>query len=504
MNATTDSTPDCAPDEAVRQADGTLRQPAWAGAPLWARLRLLMLPAVFAVALYGLHLQLGHLGLYGFAVVLGLIVLADLRNGPETLLALTVVYLPLSRLYAARLAPGLNGTNLLELALVFAWVSDSVRRGQPLLRRHPFTRIAAIWLALSLLSVLTAIAALGLQPFFWKYLQILRTYLDQFIIFFLFVNMIRDRNSARRIMVYMMFSATLVYLYGIHEWWGTRGLSSIEKSRLLGPVGQPNDFAALVVYSVAPFLAWGAFYFPRWKSLRVAPMVLAGVKVLLGCFSRGAYLAFAMQGLGVSFVKSRRFFVFVLAVLAGIYLFVPALVPTSLKARIGQTYQDRVPGTGIDKSADSRLILWDAAIQMTRDHPLLGEGFDRFSSLVPSHVSGFDDGVTGGATDNQNMFLYAASNMGLPGLVALVWLVLAVGLAGWRLYADRDACDIDRIAGLSAATMVAGLIGVNMFGTHMIDSSVDGLFWVMVAVLSRLLPARRQRAAPAAGAPRRG
>ncbi|WP_018912601.1 O-antigen ligase [Thiomonas sp. FB-6] len=463
--------------------------PDWAGAQLRSTIRVLMLPALFAVAIYGLHLRLGSIGLYGFVVVLGLVVLGTLRRGPDALLALAIMYLPLSRLYAARLAPGLNGTNLLEVGMAAVWIGQAVRMRQPLFRAYPFTRIVGVWLALSAASVLPAIAAIGLQPFIWNYMEPFRGFLDQFLIFYLFVNMIRDRDMARRVIVYIMFSAGIVFLYGIQEWWGTRGYASIEKSRLLGPLGQPNDFAALMVYSLAPFLAWGAYYFPRWKSLRIAPVVLVGLKVLLAAFSRGAYLAFALEGLAVAFVKSRRFFLLVLAVVAGVYLFVPSLVPNSMKDRVEQTYQDRVPGAQIDKSADSRLILWQAAIDMSLDHPLLGEGFDQFSRLVPSHVSGYDDGVTGGATDNQNMFLYAASNMGLPNLAAFLLLLVLALARGWRLYARRDACDVDRIIGLGIVTMVAGLVGVNMFGTHVIDTAVDGFFWVLLAALARLQPA---------------
>lgn len=40
--------------------------------------------------------------------------------------------------------------------------------------------------------------------------------------------------------------------------------------------------------------------------------------------------------------------------------------------------------------------------------------------------------------------------------------------------------------------MIAGLIGVNMFGTHVIDTAVDGFFWVYLAVVAHLLPPAAQ------------
>ncbi|MGE0070672.1 MAG: O-antigen ligase family protein, partial [Thiomonas sp.] len=260
--------------------------------------------------------------------------------------------------------------------------------------------------------------------------------------------------------------------------------------RLLGPIGQPNEFAAQTIYSLAPLLAYGAYYFPRWKSWRLAPIVLIGLKVLLAAFSRGAYLAFAMELATLSFVKSKKFFVLVLLVIGSIYFFIPALVPNSMKARVAQTYEDHEAGSTIDKSADSRFLLWEAAIQMAKENPIFGKGFDQFHSLVPSYVPGFYDGSTGGATDNQNMFLYAASNMGVPSLITLLLIIGALALRGWSLY-RKSTVDIDRIIGLGAVTLVAGLVAVNMFGTHIIDTAVDVFLWIYIAIIAHLIDSKK-------------
>lgn len=460
-------------------------QPDWGADALWATLRLLAVPAVFVLSILVFRLHPGKIGLYGFALVFGVLLLVQLRKGPEPLLALMVIYFPLSKLYPMLLAPGVNGTNLLELLVVAVWLWLAIKHKKKLLQRYAFTRLVGAWFWLAVISVFTAIFHIGLHPFIWNDLLSVRGFFDQFLVFFMVVNLIQDRNMARRLVIYMMFSAAVIFLYGFQEWWFTRGASTIEKSRLLGPVGQPNEFAAQIIYAFAPLLAYGAYYFPRWKSLRLAPLAFIGLRVLLATFSRGAYLAFAMELFTLSFVKSKKFFVLVLLVLGSIYFFIPSLVPNSMKARVEQTYQDHEPGATIDKSADSRLLLWSAAIEMTKESPIFGKGFDQFHRLVPSYVPGFYDGSTGGATDNQNMFLYTASTMGVPALVTLLLILGAMGLRGWALYRHAGV-DIDRIVGLGAVTMVAGLVGVNMFGTHLIDTAVDIFVWIYLAVLARL------------------
>lgn len=457
----------------------------WGGKELRSTLSLLAVPAIFVLSILVFKLHPGKIGLYGFAVFFGILLLIQLRKGPEALLALIIIYYPLSKLYPVLLAPGVNGTNLLELFLITVWISLAIKHKKKLFNPLPFTRLVGTWFFISILSVFTAIYHIGLHPFIWNYLLSVRGFFDQFIIFFLVVNLIQDKNMARRLIIYMMFSAAVIFLYGIQEWWFTRGTSSIEKSRLLGPIGQPNEFAAQTIYSLAPILAYGAYYFPRWKSLRMAPVVLIGLRVLLAAFSRGAYLAFAMELFTLSFVKSKKFFVLVLLVIGSIYFFIPSLVPNSMKARVAQTYQDHEADSTIDKSADSRFLLWDAAIQMTKESPIFGKGFDQFHSLVPSYVPGFYDGTTGGATDNQNMFLYAASTMGVPGLITLLLIIGALALRGWALYRSSTV-DIDRIIGLGAVTLVAGLVGVNMFGTHIIDTAVDIFIWIYIAIIAHL------------------
>ncbi len=473
----------------------------WTGAPLRRTLRLLALPAVFVVALVVLHVHPGKLGLYGFAAVFGVLLLLSLRHGPETLLAVLIMYMPLQRLYAVELAPGLNGTNLLELLTIGVWVVRAAMQRRSLFVRRPFTRMVGAWAALSLLSVPTAMFAIGISTFLWDYSISLRAFIDQFIVFYLFVNLIEDKNVARRMIVYLLISAAVSYLYGFHEWFGTRGLSSIEKSRLGGPIAQPNEYAAFILYSVAPLLAFGVQYLPRWKSLRLAPVLLIALRVLLGTFSRAGYLGLAAELFTVAAIKSRKLLALLAVVGAGIYFFLPQYLPHSMQARVAQTYEDRSLGGSLDRSAEERLLLWGAAVKMTLDSPLLGKGYDQFQRLAESYVAEYTK-----ATDNQNMFLYVSSNMGLPAFVAFMTVLLTFGWQGWRLWRRRDAPEVDRIIGLGAITLLSGLLVVNMFGTHMIDSSVDGLFWVYVAVLAHLVPGAADKAGAAMsyGRSRRG
>lgn len=453
----------------------------WAGKPLWSTIRLLLLPAAFMAALILLGFNPGGLVLYGFAALYMTLLLLRLRHGPEALLATAIVYLPQAREYGATIAPGVNGTNVIDLLLIGVWVGSCLKHSRPVFTPRPFTRMVAVWAFLSLLSVPTAMAHIGIPEFMWNHIGILRTWINQFIIFYAFVNLIRDRDMARRLLVYIMIAAGIVYLQGLQEWFGKINASSIEKSRLIGPVLQSNEFGALMICTAAPFLAFGVYYFPRMKAWAMTPVLAIFLRVLLGIFSRAAYIAFAAEALTASHVRSKKFLILVVAVLAGVYFFVPQLIPSSMQARIDQTYTDRPAGDTYDKSAEQRLILWQASEEMIKESPLLGKGFDMFHLLSNEYVA-----TQVNVNDTHNMYFYVATQMGLPALASLLTIMIALFFRCRRLY-YRSERDIDRIIGLGGAVMVVGLLVMNMFGSHMVDTSVDGFFWVYLAIVSHLL-----------------
>ncbi|OZB63119.1 MAG: O-antigen polymerase, partial [Thiomonas sp. 13-66-29] len=154
--------------EAPQPADPGTESSDWAGAPLRSTLRLLAVPAIFAISLTVFKIQTNAFILYGFAALFGLLLLVQLRKGPEALLAVLIIYMPLARLYAARIAPGLNGTNSLELLLIAVWIISAYKNQTKLFSPYPFTRMVSLWLGLALISVFTAMARIGLHPFIWN------------------------------------------------------------------------------------------------------------------------------------------------------------------------------------------------------------------------------------------------------------------------------------------------------------------------------------------------
>ena len=97
--------------------------------------------------------------------------------------------------------------------------------------------LVGTWCAVTLLSVVTAGFTFGFGRVFSAEGGDIKGWLDQFIVFFAFLHLIRDGAMARRVVLYMMLGAVVVLAVGVQEWLDKRSLNPLDKARLLGPQG---------------------------------------------------------------------------------------------------------------------------------------------------------------------------------------------------------------------------------------------------------------------------
>ena len=169
----------------------------WAGAPLWSTLKFLAAPAALALAILVFGLRLPSFALYGIGAMIGLVLLGRVFRDPESLLAVFILYIPLSRLFVVPIAPGLNGTNGLEALMLLAWVARASREGRPLFVTMPGSRLVGWWGAFALLSVVTAGFRIGFGTVLASNGADLKLLLDHFVVFFAFLHLVISAFIAR-------------------------------------------------------------------------------------------------------------------------------------------------------------------------------------------------------------------------------------------------------------------------------------------------------------------
>jgi len=429
-----------------------------------------------------LHVRIPSPLLYALAGVVGLIIGVRSLTDPEWLMAGFLLYMPLSKEVIVPLAPGVNGVNIFTAMLILAAVVTSRRDGRPFMPRVPHTRLMTWWAILSCFSVVTLILRPGGLSYLVDDVALdFKGWLDQFFVFFLFVSLIRDGEMARRMVVYMMVGAVLAYVLGFQEMLDKQGLASLEKSRVLGPQLQPNSFGAFIVYSLPPFIGLFAVNLRRIRAWLSLPAFALVAKVLLATFSRGAYLAMGATALAAGYLRGKWLLAAGLGGVLIVVLYLPQLLPGSLVARMDDTMVQSAYSEHVDKSSETRLILWHAGVDMTLESPVFGKGFRVFPLLKSEYTE-----RPVAESDNHNMYLYISSQMGIPAVVVFLLILYRLYRSGKTVYRNsRDR--FNRAVGLGGAMMAVGVAVTNMFGSRMTNIEVCGYVWVYFAVLSHLL-----------------
>ncbi|BAU47917.1 o-antigen polymerase [Sulfurifustis variabilis] len=492
MPSTNDSPFETFPAPEGSEDSARERTVEWAGKPLRSTLLFLSVPAAFAVVIRLFNLQLPSVVLYGLAAALGLALVKRSMSDPEWLFAAFVVYIPLNKVYVAPIVPGVNATNAFLILLILTWIVRSVREERPMFVTMPGSKLVGAWALLTMFSGVTVIFTLGSYVLVDQ-LQEYKAWVDQFIVFFAFLNLIRDGAMARRLVVYTMLGSVVVVLFGVQEMLDKQGAPTIELSRLFGPHNQPNDFGAFLVYAAAPFIALFLAQMPRIRSWVLVPYFLVVAKLLLTTFSRGAYVAMAFGGLVAGYLRGKLFLFSWLIVALLLLWSMPELIPESLVERMSHTTVEGGHRQELDASSQTRLVLWNAAIEMSLESPLLGKGFKAFPVLK----SGYTEFEVH-ESDNHNMYLYISSQMGIPALLLFVLILYRAYRLGARVYREsRDT--MARVAGMATATIVAAVVLVNMFGSRMVSLDVTAYVWIYLAVVAHLwIEVEKRREAKAA------
>ena len=214
------------PTEPSVPAAGEEAKLAWAGEELWSTLRFLALPATLGLPVTLFGLKLPGWALYGIGGVIGTALLIHTLRDPEWLMAIVIIYLPLNLMFVVPFGFGMNATNMLLLLLLLSCLRPTATTSGRT-ARIPATSLVRVYAVVTLLSVVTAVVTLGFDFVLDRVLEV-KGWIDQFIVFFTFVRLIRNGSMARLIMVYMMLGTIVVVLLGLQEWLEKRGASSIQ------------------------------------------------------------------------------------------------------------------------------------------------------------------------------------------------------------------------------------------------------------------------------------
>ncbi len=303
-------------------------------------------------------------------------------------------------------------------------------------------------------------------------------YVEYFVVFFMVVNNLRDREQAWRLVTIAFGAAAIVSVIGISQIPSGQRVSAPFE----GDAGEPNTFGGYLIFMTA--LALGVALETSLLRLRVACLGLAAIMIppLMFTLSRASYIAFVPMLIAVGVLTSRRRIVVNVAVVGLATLpFLPFIVPSAVTKRVTETFvphtqadqpRVRVGQVGFDTSTSERLLSYRSALDLWLRKPILGHG------------------VTGGFfLDAQ--YPRTLMETGIVGLGVLFWLIWSVLKTGRSSLARvTEPNDRGLIVGF-----LAGFVGLCF---HAIGSNtfiiirVMEPFWFfagIVAMLPMLQPA---------------
>ena len=262
-----------------------------------------------------------------------------------------------------------------------------------------------------------------------------------------------------------------------------------------------NQYASLLVM-ILPVIG-SLILLPRW-SARIAGLVSAplNLNMFLFCNSRGGFLGVIAAGVTFFLTASGRArrhaaIALLLGALAGYNL----LGDDEILARFESIF---VSGDQRDRSAESRLLFWQAGLMMVHDHPF-GSGGDGYKRVYGTQYL-LQFGIKQDVRAVHNGYINDAAEWGVQGLVLrLVFMGIGV-LAAFRVVrmAKRRRDPHDGVLGAAMIASFAGFAVTCVFGDFL-DS--EWVFWMvgLAAAKERLAREATQAAdarvavAPAAG-----
>ena len=321
----------------------------------------------------------------------------------------------------------------------------------------------AVFVLLGFLSAVNSVSlSLSLKGFFFKLFEWV-------MIYFIVVERIDTKGKLGKMVLIMLLSAFLMSMDGIFQ--AIRGTdfllnySAVAGNIMRASFDSPNGFGAWLVVMLLLALSLACFSENNKK-----PMLWILICLLIFClvstYSRGAWIAGFLSLIFLGLVRSKKLFLITILVM----LILPFIVPSSVKERADSIMK-------ISRTNTDRFTLWQEALNITADFPLLGSGINTYASIAPRYKLTEETGVY-----PHNCYLQMAAESGVLGLGAFLWILVTLFRASLlnirKIY--------DKFRGAVLAGLLAGLFGLlihSFVDTDLYSLQLGNLIWFMMGLV---------------------
>lgn len=355
------------------------------------------------------------------------------------------------------------------LVIGFSWFAKTaVNKELGLVAKTPLNRPIIAYVAVNLMATLLGYLMGSVQTAA-GYLYVLK-YMEYFVVYFMVVNNLRDRDHAWRLLTAALLTAAIVSVIGLTQIpSGARVSAPFE-----GESGEPNTLGGYLLFMMA--IVSGIALESTRLTIRARLLALLGLMAVPFVFtlSRASYIGVIPAFVALLAVTTRRRTLVAIALIVVIcspLLLVAA--PPAVVNRVLYTFEPevnqatvRLGKIGLDPSTSARILSFRHAVSGWLERPVLGWG-----------VTGF------GFMDAQ--YARVLVETGIVGFLAFVWLLWSVLKAARAAYRRLvDPLDRGLVMGFIAGTfgLLAHAIGSNTF----IVIRIMEPFWLIAGIVVML------------------
>ena len=341
-------------------------------------------------------------------------------------------------------------------------------------------------LILFILSILSTIFSLHPQTSIWSTILLL----NYLTIFYLAIHTIRSRSQFKQLMYLIIGIATFLSVFGLFKYFGANpfpwwNYTDIPQNvhRLSATFGNPDHLAGYMEMAIPLLLGLFLTGFRSGKRFLMIYLCCLLLTALLLTLSRGGWVGslLGLSFMAVALLTSRHFQrkKLLVALVGGFFaVALIVLASTPVVERI-RTIEQKHEAS----SFRSRVKVWGEVVEMIGDYPLFGIGPGTFATAFTQYQP---PGLSKHYTMAHNDYLHFTSEVGLPLIAIIVWMIIALYRKGFTKL--NNPSRLVRGITLGALSGITAILvhSISDFNLHIPANAL--LFAVLAALVVAPLP----------------
>jgi len=363
------------------------------------------------------------------------------------------------------------GEKVVDFVLLGVIIGLFVRNRGRVFVHTPLNIFLAVWASFHYLSLWRGAFFLGSDLPIWfsdPRLSNWKNYMIMPLIFLVVAAAIKEKRQAKILLILMTLSVLRANL-GFYNTVSDRDVSHFSYGlRYAGALGYAGENGLAAFEAQLSLFCLAIYSFTKNLVAKAGILALMALCIycLLFAFSRGGYLGFLTGILFLGVVRDRKFLIVLLVLILGWQV----VIPTAVTERIFMTYEEGQ----IDSSAGERVTIWQDAMTLVPQNPILGTGFDTYEFM----------GRVEEYRDTHNLYLKILLETGIVGVVLFIVLLWKLFWLSFRLYQNSQD-NVFRALGLGCAAYIVCAVIVNFFGDRWMYLQVNGYLWALLGLVAR-------------------